>query len=139
MSRTATRFSVEDLVSEIAARLPRELGGRFDVVSGDAERIAGYGPDGGVDFVIHDRQTGKSVLVEVKGSSPADDLPLSTIPFMRRKKELNAPYEMVVLSYSHVPSLVERSLADAEIQVVKLEPEKDVVPELAAVIERAVR
>lgn len=116
--------------SDFRERLQGELAARFDVLSDTA--VDGLAAD--ADIVVRDAESGKLILVEVKGSRASEDLPLATIPYLRRIKEAVAPNELVLVSMSPVPELVRSSLAASDVRVVEATPGEDVVPELAAAI-----
>ncbi len=130
--------SPASVIKAITTRLQDSLGDRYWVIDPTSDAHGNPELLGQADVLVQDRMTGKTILLEVKGSTPADALPLGMVPYLRHVKQSNADSEVVLVSTSRVSPLVERSMAESAIHVVEARPGQDVVPALSAAIERAV-
>jgi hypothetical protein len=133
MSRNGSFGS--DLVEEIASGLQEELGPPYRIIS-QPRYDDSLSLRGSPDLVVMDGDTGRITLIEVKVSPPDDELPLATLPQMRRLKdhnrELNA--SVILVSTSEVPEAVAQSLATHDIGVVRGRSRAEILPGLRELI-----
>lgn len=134
MSRNGSFGS--DLVEEIVSGLQEELGYSYRVIS-QPRYDESLSVKGSPDLVVMDQDTGRVTLIELKVSaSEDDDLPLATLPQMRRLKDYNRELNanVVLVSTSEVPQAVARSLAAHDIGVVRGRSRAEILPALRELI-----
>ena len=124
------------LADEVLVRLTDRIGPRVELVRWDstAPRAARD-----ADLAFFDRQSGKIVLVEVKGRPGSGDLTLGMIPYMRQVKEAAAPHEAVLVSRSPVSPLLRTAMDAYGIPIVEVARGENGAAELAAVIAELVQ
>lgn len=127
----------QDLVSEIASGLREELDHSYRIIS-QPRYDESLSVRGSPDLVVMGKD-GRVILIEVKVSPPEDDLPLATLPQMRRLKEHNRELnaDVVLVSTSEVPRDVVRSLETYDIGVVRGRTGAEILPELREFIARS--
>ncbi len=119
----------EEIINRLADELPDELGAEYRVVpeynlaSIDDEVHVSAPPD----IVIYNSQTNHTTLLEVKGSRlPDSDLPLATVPAMRRIKEANEGLnpDVVLVSTSNLTGGLRSQLDSENVTVIEVEEDQ---------------
>jgi len=131
MSELLEGLDLDQLASDVLLRLHHVADGRFELLSRETGewRLPVH-----AELAFRDNETGRSVLIEVRGARGAGTLPFGMIPHIRRIKEAVAPNGVVLVSISPVPDLVRKYLTDSRIEVVDADSGDDVAPELAAAV-----
>jgi hypothetical protein len=127
--------SSEDVVHELIKVLPEKLAGRYKMMPEySRDQNTGVQIRGNPDIVIYDEQKNHYILLEVKGARPSDDLPLATVPVMRKLKEANTHLnpDMVLLTASHVPPHLKDELEGEKVKVIEYKNEEKLVTDLLA-------
>ncbi len=128
-----------ELLKEIEKKLAKELGEAYEV-SPQYINIRNplinrsYAPD----FLIEDQVTQKSIFVEIKGSTPDDELPLGILSAIQETKtahqELNP--DIILISVSSVPEQLAKELENESVKVIKWSKGKNIVTQLANMIKK---
>ncbi|MEO8210342.1 MAG: hypothetical protein ABI840_07250 [bacterium] len=113
-----------NVIKELEEKLPKILGENFFLKTGNEIGVSKTA-NGELqpDILVENKLTGEKFFIEVKGSSPNDELPLAIIPSTRRLKqslENEKGANFILLSLSGVPSLVREALTNEKIQVIEI-------------------
>jgi hypothetical protein len=122
---------IDTLAHDVLQRLAHRFGSRFERVPEDDDRVLFYFF---ADVAFRDRFSGKTFVVHLAGTPSSGDLPLATIPHLRRIKEAVEPRTVVLVSVSPVSQLVRTAMDAYGIPIVEVAPGENGAAELAAVI-----
>ncbi len=113
-------------IDELREELPKFLGEDYTVVTEINNDL--YIPD----LVIENRTTAERTVVELQGSSDHNDLPLGSIPTLRRWRDVLSPKynNFIVLSLSNIPDIVKESLNKYNIGIIKIDDTKNYMGDL---------
>ena len=103
------KYTEQGFVAELVQRLSGEPGWKVDKET----------DDGSTDLVIADAQTGKRVFIEFKEGGQYGELPMSSIlDLNRQKNRLSGKDSLFLVTFSVIPSLLEKRLTELGIMAV---------------------
>lgn len=135
------RKPIVELIERMNTRLPDRLGKRYKVVpqhsiASAMNSATTLGSELRPDVFVTDSETGRATIVHVKGSHPSDDLPIATLPIMRKVKEANRSLnpDIVLISVSKVPASLEQRLEKDGVHVIRWSAGEDIVDDVVGLI-----
>jgi len=121
------------LVTTLATNLAQRLGSGYVVLpQSHSSGLVGGNPD----ITVYNSNTNQVVLVEVKGSGLEFELPLATLPVLRRMRELNKELhpKLILITTSRVGLELRDALLHDNVYVLEAETQKNVVEDVAHII-----
>ena len=119
----------EEIIKDLAVALKHKYGDKYQIVTQlVTASIKGLSQESKPDIVLYDGERDKLMLIEVKGTSPNNDLPFGTVQVLKKVKEANilSNPKIVLASPSNVSSLVESQLLNEQIEVIKFNNKSDI-------------
>ncbi|MBT1697196.1 hypothetical protein KK083_09940 [Fulvivirgaceae bacterium PWU4] len=120
-------------IKQLKEELPKLLGDDYSI-SVDTNNYLVH-PDL-VDLVVENKKTAQRTVIDLHGAVPESDLPIATIPIMRKwKQSLNQQYNnFIMLTLCNVPDLVREFLTKDNITIVKIDKRKNYLKELKGLL-----
>lgn len=117
-------------IKELKEALPKLLGDDYSI-SVDANNYLVQ-----PDLVVENKKTAHRTVIDLHGAVPESDLPIATIPIMRKwKQSLNQQYNnFIMLTLCNVPDLVREFLTKDNITIVKIDDGTDYLKELKGLL-----
>jgi hypothetical protein len=126
-----------ELINRIADDLNKKLPKQFIVTPTYITSGSAAIPD----ISVIEKNSNQVIFIEVKGSASTDDLPMATLPYLKRMQEISSDaYEnkpnIILVSISEVPELLEIKFQKNGIDVIKVNETKDISGDIVNLINK---
>jgi len=133
--------STVQLIEQINNKLPMQLGENYSIKPQYLDIInRRKNIEMRPDFEIINKKTQTKVIVEVKGSTLNDDLPLAILPLMNKFKYANKKprVKFVLISVSKISKLLKDELEKEGFSIIEQSKNEDVINKLVDIIKEPI-